>query len=49
VGVRGADTPPRLALRHPEEALDVSIGEVLYLILVVAIAWWAFDILKNHL
>jgi hypothetical protein len=29
--------------------LDVSIGEVLYLTLVVAVAWWAYDTLKEHL
>ena len=28
--------------------VDVSIGEVLYLVLVVAVAWWAFDVLTRH-
>jgi len=29
--------------------LEVSIGEVLYLILVVAVAWWAYGVLKEFL
>jgi hypothetical protein len=29
--------------------MDVSVGEVLYLCLVVAVAWWAWDVLKNYL
>jgi len=28
--------------------MDVSIGEVLYLILVIAVAWWAYDMLKEY-
>lgn len=27
--------------------MDVSIGEVLYLVLVVAVAWWAYATLKE--
>lgn len=27
--------------------MDISIGEVLYLTLVVAVAWWAYDTLKE--
>ena len=29
--------------------MDISIGEVLYLVLVVAVAWWAYDMLKDYL
>jgi hypothetical protein len=29
--------------------MDVSIGEVLYLVLVVAVAWWAYSMLKEFL
>jgi len=29
--------------------MDVSIGEVLYLVLVVAVAWWAYATLKEFL
>jgi hypothetical protein len=28
--------------------MDVSIGEVLYLVLVVAVAWWAYDMLREY-
>ena len=28
--------------------MDVSIGEVLYLVLVIAVAWWAYDTLKEY-
>jgi len=28
--------------------MDISIGEVLYLVLVVAVAWWAYDMLKDY-
>jgi hypothetical protein len=27
--------------------MDISMGEVLYLALVVAVAWWAYDTLKE--
>jgi len=27
--------------------VEVTIGEVLYLALVVAVAWWAYDTLKE--
>ena len=27
--------------------MDVSVGEVLYLVLVVAVAWWAYSTLKE--
>lgn len=29
--------------------MDVSVGEVLYLCLVVAVAWWAYSTLKEFL
>ena len=29
--------------------MDISIGEVLYLVLVVAVAWWAYATLKEYL
>jgi hypothetical protein len=29
--------------------MDVSIGEVLYLLLVIAVAWWAYSQLKEFL
>jgi hypothetical protein len=29
--------------------MDVSMGEVLYLVLVVAVAWWAYATLKEFL
>jgi len=29
--------------------MDISIGEVLYLCLVVAVAWWAWEVLKDYL
>jgi hypothetical protein len=28
--------------------MDVSIGEVLYLLLVIAVAWWAYSQLKEY-
>jgi len=28
--------------------VDISIGEVLYLCLVVAVAWWAYSTLKEY-
>jgi hypothetical protein len=28
--------------------VDVSVGEVLYLVLVVAVAWWAYGVLKEY-
>jgi hypothetical protein len=28
--------------------MDVSVGEVLYLCLVVAVAWWAWSVLKDY-
>jgi hypothetical protein len=27
--------------------VDVSVGEVLYLVLVVAVAWWAYNTLRE--
>ena len=27
--------------------MDVSMGEVLYLCLVIAVAWWAYGMLKE--
>ena len=29
--------------------MDVTVGEVLYLCLVVAVAWWAYATLKEFL
>lgn len=29
--------------------MDISMGEVLYLVLVVAVAWWAYSTLKEFL
>ena len=29
--------------------MDISVGEVLYLVLVIAVAWWAYDMLKDYL
>ncbi len=29
--------------------MEVTIGEVLYLVLVVAVAWWAWSVLSEHL
>jgi hypothetical protein len=29
--------------------MDVSIGEVLYLVLVLAVAWWAYGVLKEYM
>jgi hypothetical protein len=29
--------------------MDVSVGEILYLCLVVAVAWWAYSVLKGYL
>jgi hypothetical protein len=29
--------------------MEVNIGEVLYLVLVIAVAWWAWDVLRNQL
>lgn len=29
--------------------MDISMGEVLYLVLVVAVAWWAWQQLKEFL
>jgi hypothetical protein len=29
--------------------VDITVGEVLYLVLVVAVAWWAWDVLKDYL
>jgi hypothetical protein len=29
--------------------MDVSMGEVLYLILIIAVAWWAYSTLKDFL
>jgi hypothetical protein len=29
--------------------VEVSIGEVLYLILVIAVAWWAYNTLREYL
>lgn len=28
--------------------VDITIGEVLYLVLVVAVAWWAYSVLKEY-
>jgi hypothetical protein len=27
--------------------MEVSMGEVLYLVLVIAVAWWAYGMLKE--
>jgi len=27
--------------------VDVTVGEVLYLVLVVAVAWWAYNTLRE--
>ena len=39
------------AVGHPvrSKIMEISIGEVLYLVLVVAVAWWAYDMLKDYL
>ena len=29
--------------------MEISIGEVLYLVLIIAVAWWAYDMLKDYL
>lgn len=29
--------------------MDVTVGEVLYLVLVVAVAWWAYHMLSQYL
>ncbi len=29
--------------------MDVSVGEVLYLVVVVAVLWWAYSVLKEYL
>jgi hypothetical protein len=29
--------------------MDISMGEVLYLVLVIAVAWWAYEMLKDYL
>ena len=29
--------------------MEVSIGEVLYLCLVIAVTWWAWGVLKDYL
>jgi hypothetical protein len=28
--------------------MDVSVGEVLYLVVVVAVLWWAYSVLKEY-
>lgn len=28
--------------------MDVSIGEVLYLVLVIGVCWWAYSMLKDY-
>ncbi len=28
--------------------MDISVGEVLYLVLVIAVAWWAYGMLKEY-
>ncbi len=28
--------------------MDITVGEVLYLVLVVAVAWWAYGMLKEY-
>ena len=28
--------------------VDVTMGEVLYLVLVVAVGWWAYSMLKDY-
>ena len=37
-----------LYIREGGLTVDVSVGEILYLVLVVAIGWWAFDVLARH-
>jgi len=29
--------------------VEITVGEVLYLVLVVAVAWWAYSTLKEYL
>jgi len=29
--------------------MDISMGEILYLVLVIAVAWWAYEMLKDYL
>lgn len=29
--------------------MDVTVGEVLYLVLVLAVAWWAYGVLKEYM
>lgn len=28
--------------------MDITVGEVLYLVLVIAVAWWAYGMLKEY-
>ena len=28
--------------------MHISVGEVLYLVLVIAVAWWAYGMLKEY-
>ena len=28
--------------------MDISVGEVLYLVLVIPVAWWAYGMLKEY-
>jgi hypothetical protein len=29
--------------------MEITVGEVLYLVLVIAVAWWAYSTLKEYL
>jgi hypothetical protein len=28
--------------------MEVSMGEILYLVLVIAVAWWFYNVLKEY-
>ena len=45
-----AGSPPRVVLPvwNGRAVVDITIGEVLYLVLVVAVAWWAYSVLKEY-
>lgn len=44
----GAALPVSIQPRW-KDAVDITIGEVLYLVLVVAVAWWAYSTLREFL
>jgi hypothetical protein len=44
--VAGSSPPQFFPAR--KATVDVSVGEVLYLVLVVAVGWWAYSSLKEY-